>query len=145
MDAQLLEQQVLIAEGTRNGKTDHYPGEDFLWNFASKTRLNIELSFECERAANLLRDSSGALDLDHFTPQGGLIRGARALEQAQSLSQKLHLLLGRRHSRAGSSRRHRPMPADHHRSHIREQEGSLSASATVYAKVRNLGGNCSSI
>jgi hypothetical protein len=85
VDAELLEQQMLIAEGTRNGKTDHYPGEDSLWNFASKTRLNIELSFECERAADLLRDTGGALDLDHFTPQGGLVRGARAMEQARSL------------------------------------------------------------
>jgi hypothetical protein len=54
------------------------------------------------------------------------VRGARALEQAQSLSQALHLLLGRRNSRAGPSRRHRAMAADHHRSYIRGQEGAIS-------------------
>src|SRR5262249_34975274 len=65
-----------------------------------------------------------ALGFDHWTPQGGLVRRARALEQARSLGQTLHLLLGRRHSRAGPSRRHRAMPADHHRSHTRGQEGA---------------------
>jgi hypothetical protein len=62
--------------------------------------------------------------LDHWTPQGGLVRRTRPLEQARSLGQTLHLLLGRRHSRAGPSRRQRPMPADHHRSHTRGQEGA---------------------
>src|SRR5262249_4409446 len=65
-----------------------------------------------------------ALGLDHWTAQGGLVRGARALEQARSLGQTLHLLLGRRHSRAGPSRRQRAMPADHYRSHTRGQEGA---------------------
>jgi hypothetical protein len=51
-----------------------------------------------------------ALGLDHRTSQGGLVRRARALEQARSLGQTLHLLLGRRHSRAGPSRRHRATP-----------------------------------
>src|SRR5262249_17514475 len=54
----------------------------------------------------------------------GRLKEAWCVEQARSLGQTLHLLLGRRHSRAGPSRRHRPMPADHHRSHTRGQEGA---------------------
>jgi hypothetical protein len=71
--------------------------------------------FEDALIALLGRDAGGLSD--HWTPQGGLVRRAHALEQARSLGQTLHLLLGRRHSRAGPSRRHHAMPADHHRSH----------------------------
>src|SRR5262245_28984880 len=77
------------------------------------------------RADRIAREGrQRALGLDYWTPEGGLVRRTRPLEQARSLGQTLYLLLGRRHSRAGPSRRHRAMPADHHRSHTRGQEGA---------------------
>jgi hypothetical protein len=42
-----------------------------------------------------------AVGLDHHPAEGGLVGRARALEQARSLRPALHLLLGRRHPRAG--------------------------------------------
>src|SRR6266508_1467281 len=80
--------------------------------------------FEDALIALLGRDAGGLSASTIWTLQGGLVRRACALEQARSLGQTLHLLLGRRHSRAGPSRRHRAMPADHHRSHTRGQEGA---------------------
>ena len=65
-----------------------------------------------------------ALGLDHRAAQGGLVGGARALEQARSLGQALRLLLGRRHPRAGPARGRRAVPAGHHRRHARGQEGA---------------------
>ena len=85
-------------------------------------RLHRRLRGGADRAARQGRRR--AVGLDHRAAQGGLVGGARALEQARSLGQALRLLLGRRHPRAGPARGRRAVPAGHHRRHAGGQEGA---------------------
>jgi len=76
-----------------------------------------------EALAALLGKDAGGLSASTI----GRLKDAWSDEQARSLSQALCLLLGRRHPCAGSPGRRRPLPAGHHRSHARGQEGTRRA------------------
>ncbi len=87
-----------------------------------KRSLHRRLRGGADRAARQGR--ARALGLHHRAPQGGLVGGTRALEQARPLGQTLRLLLGRRHPCAGQARGCRAVPAGRHRRHARRQEGA---------------------
>src|SRR6185437_3020152 len=80
-----------------------------------------------EALAALLGKDAGGLSASTI----GRLKDAWSDEHARwsrrDLSRAVCLLLGRRHPCAGSPGRRRPVPAGHHRSHARRQEGTRRA------------------
>ena len=109
---------AILPPYARRSKSSRSPDPDPL----PQRRLHRRLRGGPHRTAR--QGCRRALGLDHRAAQGRLVGRARALEQARSLSQALRLLLGRRHSRAGPARGRCAVPAGHHRSHPRRQEGA---------------------